>query len=113
MVIHGDGGFMLHATELATAVQYSVPLIVCVFNDGGYGVIRGLQMRHGRIGEVNLGFVDFKMFAESMGVTGFSVASLEQFKAAFTQALDKDDPCLLNIDMRKLEPMQGSILPDG
>ena len=53
------------------------------------------------------------MFAESMGVTGFSVEPLEQFKAAFTQALDKDGPCLLNIDMRKLEPMRGSILPDG
>ncbi|MCZ6503230.1 MAG: thiamine pyrophosphate-dependent enzyme, partial [Gammaproteobacteria bacterium] len=114
VVIHGDGGLMLHATELATAAQYGVPLIVCVFNDGGYGVLRGLQMRQfeGRIGEVNLGFVDFKMFAESMGVTGFNVESLEQFKAAFAQALDKDGPCLLNIDMRKLEPMQGSILPD-
>ena len=115
LVIHGDGGFMLHATELATAAQYKVPLIVCVFNDGGYGVLRGLQVRQfeGRIGEVDLGFVDFKMFAESMGVTGFKVQSLEEFKSAFTRAMDKDGPCLLDIDMRTLEPMQGSVLPDG
>ena len=88
---------------------------MCVFNDGGYGVLRGLQVRQfeGRIGEVDLGFVDFKMFAESMGVTGFKVQSLEQFKSAFTRAMDKDGPCLLDIDMRTLEPMQGSVLPDG
>ncbi len=113
VVIHGDGGFMLHATELATAAQYKVPLIVCVFNDGGYGVLRGLQTRQfeGRTNEVNLGFVDFKMFAESMGVPGYSVDSLASFKTAFADALDVDGPCLLNIDMRQLKPMKGSILP--
>lgn len=113
VVIHGDGGFMLHATELATAAQYKVPLIVCVFNDGGYGVLRGLQTRQfgGRTGEVDLGFVDFKMFAESMGVTGYTVESLADFKFAFAKACKTEGPCLLNIDMRKLEPMKGSILP--
>ncbi len=113
VVIHGDGGFMLHATELATAAQYKVPLIVCVFNDGGYGVLRGLQTRQfeGRTNEVNLGFVDFKMFAESMGVPGYTVDSLASFKAAFSAALEVDGPCLLDIDMRRLQPMRGSILP--
>jgi acetolactate synthase I/II/III large subunit len=113
VVIHGDGGFMLHATELATAAQYQAPLIVCVFNDGGYGVLRGLQTRQfeGRVNEVNLGFVDFKMFAESMGVPGFTVTSVEEFKTAFAKGMQATGPVLLNIDMRKLELMQGSILP--
>ena len=43
LLIHGDGGFMFHATELATAAQYQVPMVICVFNDGGYGVLRWLQ----------------------------------------------------------------------
>ena len=57
LVIHGDGGFMFHATELATAAQYRVPVIVCVFNDRGYGVLRGLQANRfeGRINETDLG----------------------------------------------------------
>jgi len=114
VVIHGDGGFMLHATELATAAQYQAPLIVCVFNDGGYGVLRGLQTRQfeGRVNEVNLGYVDFKMFAESMGVPGFTVESLEEFKSAFAEGMKATGPVLLNIDMRKLKLMQGSILPE-
>ena len=43
IVIHGDGGFMFHATELATAVQHELPVTVCIFNDGGYGILRFLQ----------------------------------------------------------------------
>ena len=115
LVIHGDGGFMLHATELATAAQYQLPLIICVFNDGGYGVLRGLQSRafDGRIGDTDLGFVDFAAFAASMGVKGMTVESLDDFKAAFALAVDATGPVLLNIDMRQLLPMQGSILPQG
>lgn len=113
VVIHGDGGFMLHATELATAAQYQLPMIICVFNDGGYGVLRGLQSRQfeGRINETDLGFVDFAAMAESMGVPGRSVTSLAEFEQAFEEAANRDGPMLLDIDMRRLEPMSGSMLP--
>ncbi len=113
VVIHGDGGFMLHATELATAAQYQAPVIVCVFNDGGYGVLRGLQSRQfdGRMADVNLGFVDFVEFGKSMGVPGRNVSSLGEFREGFEAACNAKGPFLLNIDMRELVPMQGSILP--
>ena len=113
MVISGDGGFMFHATEIATAVQYQLPLIICVFNDSGYGVLRGLQSNQfeGRYGDTDLGFVDFAKTAQSMGMFGSNVTSLEGFNEAFTQALVREEPCLINIDMRSLIPMQGSIMP--
>ena len=113
LVIHGDGGFMFHATELATASQYQLPMVICVFNDGGYGVLRGLQSQQfdGRYSDTDLGVVDFAALAESMGVTGVHVESLDEFKEAFRLAMDHSGPILLNIDMRKLIPMQGSILP--
>ena len=104
---------MFHATELATAAQYQLPMVVCVFNDGGYGVLRGLQSQQfeGRYSDTDLGVVDFAGLAESMGVTGVNVETLTEFKAAFKSAMDRKGPTLLNIDMRKLIPMQGSILP--
>jgi len=113
VVIHGDGGFMLHATELATAVQYQLPLIICVFNDSGYGVLRGLQSRQfeGRFGDTDLGFVDFAAMARSMGMEGTTITSLDGFNAAFSSALTREAPYLINIDMRSLKPMEGSILP--
>jgi len=113
IVIHGDGGFMLHATELATAAQYNLPMVICVFNDGGYGVLRGLQANEfeGRYSDTDLGITDFALMAESMGVRGVTVESLTDFQSDFSAAMTADGPTLLHIDMRKLEPMKGSILP--
>lgn len=115
LCIHGDGGFLFHATELATAAQYQLPLVVCVFNDGGYGVLRGLQHNRfeGRIHETDLGVVDFVAMGESMGVPGFRVRSAPQFDAALATAMAMPGPYLLDIDMLSLEPMKGAMLPAG
>ena len=93
VVIHGDGGFMFHATELATAAQYKVPLIVCVFNDSGYGVLRWLQEnRFGRVNETDLGKVAFAQMAKSMGVPAERVQSVVEFDRAFDTAMATDGP---------------------
>ena len=112
VVIHGDGGFMFHATELATCAQYQVPLIVCVFNDSGYGVLRWLQEnRFGRINETDLGKVAFAQMAQSMGVPAERVQSVAEFEAAFDRAMDAQGPYLLDIDMEHFAPMEISVMP--
>jgi len=112
VVIHGDGGFMFHATELATAAQYGVPLVVCVMNDHGYGVLRWLQdTRFGRINETDLGKMDFVKMAESMGVPGEHVGSVEAMDAAVQRGLDSGGPYLIDVDMEQLAPMEISIMP--
>ena len=113
IVLHGDGGFLFHATELATAAQYRLPLVACVFNDGGYGVLRGLQHNRfeGRINETDLGIVDFAKLAESMGVPGVAVRSADAFEKALAGALRRDGPTLIDVDMRALEPIKGTMLP--
>lgn len=112
ILINGDGGFMFHATELATAAQYQIPLVICVFNDGGYGVLRWLQdTRFGRINETDLGKMDFAKMAESMGVPGQRVASVEAFEAALDIAMEQSGPYLIDVDMEHFEPMEISIMP--
>ncbi len=112
VVIHGDGGFMFHATELATAAQYKVPLVVCVFNDSGYGVLRWLQdTRFGRINETDLGKVAFAQMAQSMGVPGERVQSVGEFEAAFDRAMEVDGPYLIDVDMEHFKPMEISVMP--
>ncbi len=112
VIVHGDGGFMFHATELATAAQYQVPLIICLFNDSGYGVLRWLQTtRFGRINETDLGKVAFADMAKSMGVPGQRVASVLEFEAAFDQAMAASGPYLIDIDMEHFAPMEISIMP--
>jgi acetolactate synthase-1/2/3 large subunit len=108
-LIQGDGGFMLNIGELATAVQYNLPLVVCVFNDGGYGVLRAIQSRtfDGRQNGVDLATPDFAMVAKGMGMKGERVEGVESFRDAFGRAVATDGPTLLDIDMTKLEPMGG------
>lgn len=109
VVIQGDGGFMLNIGELATAAQYAAPVIVCVFNDRGYGVLRSIEGRtfEGRQFGVDLATPDFVRVAEGMGIPAEAVDSAAGFRAAFQRALQRGGPALLDIDMSRLVPMGG------
>lgn len=113
LLINGDGGFMFHATELATAAQYQLPLVVVVFNDGGYGILRWLQgSRFKRINETELGKVDFVGMAQSMGVPGERVASVEEFDVALKNGMASDGPYLIDLDMDQFEGIKSLAIPD-
>ncbi len=107
VVIQGDGGFMLHIGELATAAQYQLPIVVCVFNDRGYGVLRAIQrMRFdGRTAGVDIKTPDFVQVAQGMGVHAEAVRNADEFDAAFDRAIAHNGPVLLDIDMNALSPM--------
>ena len=107
VLIAGDGGFMLHVGELAAAVQYRLPITICLFNDRGYGILRRVQAARfaGRTFAVDLETPDFPALARSMGAAAHAVGSVEQFAAAYTAALDSDGPVLLDIDLNALHPM--------
>jgi acetolactate synthase-1/2/3 large subunit len=112
LLIHGDGGFMFHATELSTCAQYQLPLVIVVFNDGGYGVLRWLQdTRFGRINETDLAPVNFAAMAESMGVPGCRVGSVAAFAEALDVGMAAPGPYLIEVQMEQLAPMEISIMP--
>jgi acetolactate synthase-1/2/3 large subunit len=108
VVIHGDGGIMLTIAELATAQQLGLPLIVCVFNDRGYGILRYIQnsMLGGRLTGVDLVTPDFAALAHSVGMEAANVSSAESFEEAFAKAVASAQPWLLDIDVNALSPMQ-------
>ncbi len=109
IVIQGDGGLMLNIGELATAAQYAVPVVICVFNDRGYGVLRSIQSRsfEGRQFGVDLATPDFVRVAEGMGLPAEAVDSAAGFRAALQRALQRGGPGLLDVDMSRLVPMGG------
>ena len=98
---------MLHIGELATAAQYQLPIIVCLFNDRGYGVLRAIQrMRFdGRTTGVDIKTPDFVQIAQGMGVYAEAVRSAAEFDSAFERAIARPGPVLLDIDMNALAPM--------
>ena len=98
---------MLHAGELSAAVQYRLPLTICLFNDRGYGILRRVQAARfaGRTFAVDLETPDFPALARSMGATAHAVASVEQFAEAYAAAQKATGPVLLDIDLNALHPM--------
>jgi len=111
IIIQGDGGFMVHIGELSTAVQYQLPIIICVFTDGGYGVLRGIQSRtfEGRTIGVDLAVPNFAAVARGFGLKGESVNSADEFSAAFQRAVGTQGPYLIDINTSSLVPMAGSL----
>jgi acetolactate synthase I/II/III large subunit len=107
VVIQGDGGFMLHLGELATAVQHDVPVVVCLFNDRGYGVLRGIQARSfdGRTTGVDLATPDFCALAGSIGVEAYRISDPETFEDRFRVAVGSHKPVLLEVDLLALSPL--------
>jgi acetolactate synthase-1/2/3 large subunit len=108
VVIQGDGGLMLSLGELAVAVQRNLPLVVCVFNDRGYGILRFLQdmAMAGRRTGVDLATPDFAALARAVGLRAANVSSAKEFAASFEAAVTSGGPWLLDIDLTALAPME-------
>ena len=115
LLVSGDGGFLYHATELATAGRENLPLKCVVMNDGGYGVLRRLQAStfDGRWGNTDLGEVDFAALARSLGVPARRASGVEEFEKAISEAFSSAGPYLVDFDITSLSPMAGHMMPRG
>ena len=106
----GDGDFLMTGQELATAVQYELPVVILVINNGMYGTIRMHQERHypGRVFGTDLVNPDFARYAEAFGAFGEVVERTEQFAGAFERALAAGRPALveLRVDPEGITPRQ-------
>ncbi|VFR45479.1 Acetolactate synthase large subunit [plant metagenome] len=94
----GDGCFLMHGQEFATAVQYDLPIIVIVVDNGMYGTIRMHQEKHypARVSATALRNPDFAAYARSFGGHGERVENTEQFAAAFERAVASGKPAILH-----------------
>ena len=106
----GDGCFLMHGQELATAVQYKSNLVIIVVNNGMYGTIRMHQERNypGRISGTDLVNPDFAALAKSYGCHGETVTRTDQFSGAWERANVHEGPSLieLQVDPKLITPTQ-------
>jgi acetolactate synthase-1/2/3 large subunit len=115
MILHGDGGFMFHVGELATAAQYQIPVVIVIFNDGGYGVLRGLQSKQfdGRFNGTELHTPDFVKLAESMGVSALYADNVDEFDTQLKAAMDMAGPVLIELNANNMVPIDGVVPAPG
>ena len=105
--IAGDGGFVYNLAELATAVQEGLPVIVLLFNDGGYGILRNIQDQQfeGRRTAVDLHTPDFVKLAESFGLWARRVDRVDRVAPTLAEALATGAPALIELDSHAIGPM--------
>lgn len=112
VLLAGDGGLAVHLGELATLAQERPWLVLIVFNDGGYGVLRNMQDQHvGRRSGVDLFTPDFARLAASLDLPHMLVNRAESFGESFAKALDHQGPFVVEVDVTALEPTPAPFVP--
>ncbi|HLW52586.1 MAG TPA: thiamine pyrophosphate-binding protein [Candidatus Angelobacter sp.] len=94
--IAGDGGFQYTQHELATLVQYGLPVKILLVNDQAYGIIGFLQRSlFGKTHEVALKNPDFCRAAEAYGIRAQHATTLDDLRSAMPGWLNSPGPALL------------------
>jgi acetolactate synthase-1/2/3 large subunit len=84
----GDGGFLMNSQELETAMRIGTPIVVVVFDDQTFGLIKYKQERQfGRSTAVDFSNPDFVRYAESFGARGYRVGSAEALLPTLREAI--------------------------
>jgi acetolactate synthase I/II/III large subunit len=99
VAVSGDGDFLMNGQEFATAVQYGLPIVVLVFDNGCYGTIRMHQERDypGRVIATDLKNPDFAAYARAFGGFGATVERTRDFPAAFEAAVASGQPSIVHV----------------
>lgn len=88
MSVCGDGGFMMNAQELETAIRLNLDLVVVILNDNAYGMIKWKQAENQ---QVNFGLdfknPDFVAFAEAHGAHGHRIEKTEDLLPKLKECL--------------------------
>jgi acetolactate synthase-1/2/3 large subunit len=104
----GDGCFLMNGQEFATAMQYGLPVIVVVVDNGMYGTIRMHQEREypGRVSATALRNPDFAALARSHGGHGETVRRTDEFAPALERARNSGKASIIHclIDPEAITP---------
>jgi acetolactate synthase I/II/III large subunit len=96
LAVVGDGAFMMNSQEIETAVRERIPLVVLIWEDGGYGLIEWkMDLELGAHYFVRFGNPDVVTYAESFGAKGYRINGAEELLPTLQAALDDDGVSLI------------------
>jgi acetolactate synthase I/II/III large subunit len=96
LAVVGDGAFLMNSQEIETAVRERIPLVVLIWEDGGYGLIEWkMDLELGEHYYVKFGNPDIVKYAESFGAKGYRINGAEELLPTLRAALDDDGVSLI------------------
>jgi acetolactate synthase I/II/III large subunit len=97
LAVVGDGAFMMNSQEIETAVRERIPLVVLIWDDGGYGLIEWkMDLELGDHYYVKFGNPDVVSYAESFGAKGYRINAADELLPTLKTALDGDGVSLIS-----------------
>lgn len=115
--IAGDGSIQMNIQELGTAVQYRLPIIICILNNHFLGMVRQWQglFYGGRYSYTDMSHQpDFVKVAEAYGAIGRRIKEASQVREALEEALKvKDRPVVLDFWVEREADVYPMVPPGG
>ena len=97
LAVMGDGAFLMNSQEIETAVRERIPLVVLIWEDGGYGLIEWkMELELGEHHYVSFTNPDVVTYAKSFGANGYRISSAEELLPTLKAALDDDGVSLIS-----------------
>jgi acetolactate synthase I/II/III large subunit len=87
----GDGAFLMNSQEIETAVREGIPLVVLIWQDGGYGLIEWkMDLEVGAHSNIAFTNPDTEQYAASFGAKGYTITSADELLPTLRKALASD-----------------------
>ncbi len=98
IALAGDGGISMLLGDLATIVQYKLPVKIVVFNNRSLGMVK-LEMEVAGLPDwqTEMQNPDFALVAQAMGMKGITIADPDQVEQGLREALAFNGPVLINV----------------
>jgi acetolactate synthase-1/2/3 large subunit len=94
----GDGAYQMAGFELMTAIQYNIPVIWVIFNNGEFNVIKKFLINlFGEHAFMTFDNPDFIKYAEACKAASYRVEKIEDFDQAFKNALECGKAALIDV----------------
>lgn len=103
--IAGDGSIQMNIQELATCVEYNIPVINLIINNGYLGMVRQWQEKlfDKHYSETKISGPDFVKVAEAYGAKGFRVTKEEEIIPVLQQAIECREPVFIDFIVEECE----------
>ncbi len=96
LAVCGDGGGLPQMAELATIVQYGIPIVIFVHNNSSYSILEdAMRSRHQIAGSMELVNPDFVRLARAFGVKAKKARTLKALRDIFLNDVRWDEPFLV------------------
>ena len=112
--IVGDAGFQMTLQELSLLQELRLPVKVIILNNQSLGMVRQWQetFYEGRYSQSMMPVQpDFVKLAEAYDIKGYKVETMEQAEAVFAEALNSDEPVLIDCRVVQLESVYPMVAP--